>query len=298
MPKPTIFSVAIKGQQRLLFSIQERASGDLTIIVKHSRFHTAEDGGASTQNDRVTEERYSIHKSNESPAVNVIKYTKVVANGSLINSNNYTKALKVFNQFAAIVIRRAGDLSDTRYLVPPSKGTIISLGSYNTDICQPVFMVLVGNKDRIFLLKSSTNINVLQRKFSNFNIVVLWQFLALHGEASTKSLNLKTFNDEEIAEMKMLHYAEAEKMAKMSEGVSDIGAIDAFIELRTVLANSLLDSSFSKMSAKEKDENFHMHKTSKELGMYVQNGEMSQELKSLVDQFNIIAEFHRLRGRK
>jgi hypothetical protein len=199
MSKPTIFSVSIKGLHRLLFSIQERASGDLTIVVKHSLFSTAEEGGPSTEMDTVIEERYSVHLSPESSLVNAIKYTRILKDGRRMITRNYTEAIKLNNCFTGIFIRRPGDVSEERSTFNRTKGVVVSLGDYDPMYFQPVYFVLLGPKDRQFVIPFRTKINTIQTRFKNFTIIVLWQFLAFTGETTSRTLIPKTFTSEEIA---------------------------------------------------------------------------------------------------
>jgi len=252
MPKPTtIFSAKIKGVERLVFSIQERTAGDLTIIVKHSLFHPEEEGGKSTEADRVIEERFSIHQSKKSNRVNVIKYTKVLKDGRLLNTNNYTMALKGFNQLAGIFIRRGGDLSGDRYIVQHDKGNICSLGKYDPEHFQPIFYVLVGPPDRKLENPFPGNKNIHQVRFTNFSIVVIWQFFAFTGQTSTKSLILKTFSDEEIAAAPL---SEQEGMRRMGYGFSEGEAIEAFDHLKRDLALELIRTTWRRSTEEEKKE--------------------------------------------
>lgn len=131
MPKPTIFSISVSGHARQLFSIQEKSSGDLTLIVKHSPFSGAEEAGPPAEGDAVIEERFSIHISPESSRVNVIKYTQVLKDGRRRITRNYTEAIKIHDRLAGIYMRRNGDMSESRYIVKAKKGKIVSLGSYD-----------------------------------------------------------------------------------------------------------------------------------------------------------------------
>jgi hypothetical protein len=118
MPKPTIFTTSIEGTERRLFSVQEQASGDLTVILRHSRFdNLGVEGAETTDADLLLEERFSIHRTPKNPSINAIKYTKIRGDGKCGYTRNYSTALKLHNCFAGILIRRTGDMSDAHYLV-------------------------------------------------------------------------------------------------------------------------------------------------------------------------------------
>jgi hypothetical protein len=252
MPKPTIFSVGIQGKQRLLFSIQERAAGDLTIVIKQSKFSTKAELAQTDENAAVIEERYSIHRSPESEDINVIKWTEVLKNGRVRNTRNYTQAIKRYGLFAVVFIRRAGDLSDSRYVVNSSRGRIVSLGEYDPVHFQPVFLLLAGAASREFEPPLDTGINCTQVRFKYFRIVLLWQFLMLNGYQTSRTLIPKTFTQEEIDAAKL---EEREAMSCMAFGFAEGGAINTFNRLKYQICDLLLDSLWNKLSGTEKKEN-------------------------------------------
>ena len=108
MPKPILFSIGIKGIQRSLFTIQERASGDITIIIKHSKFSPGEEGGRTNESDTIVEQRCSVHRTPKNDQINVIKSTTILKDGRAFYTRNYNRAIKSERQFAGIFIRRAG----------------------------------------------------------------------------------------------------------------------------------------------------------------------------------------------
>jgi hypothetical protein len=126
MSKPTIFSFKVENKERLVFRVEERSSGDLTIIIKQSVFESNADGSTPSDAPLVVEERISVHCSPESIKTNVIKYTKTLTDGRQIIHRNYTESIKLHNQFSAIFIRRCGHLYHDRYVIPSTKGNILS----------------------------------------------------------------------------------------------------------------------------------------------------------------------------
>jgi hypothetical protein len=270
MPKPTIFSISIKGLNRLLFSIQERTSGDLTLIVKHSLFSTAEEGGPSTELDTVIEERYSAHLSIESSRINAIKYTRILKDGRQITTRNYTEAIKLNNCFTGIFMRRTGDLSGDRYTFHKAKGTIVSLGSYDQMYFQPVYFVLLGPRYREFVAPSATKVNVTQRQFKMFTVIVLWQFLAFTGETASRTLiPKKTFTQDEISAASP---SERQSMEAMSIGFMETGALDILDRLKRCFADTLVDASWNRMANEEKLQLARLYSSFKRVDIFTQSG--------------------------
>ena len=107
----------VEGTPRLLFSIQERASGDLTIVIKQSKFATDYEGAPCTEDDTVIEDRFSVHRSQQSAENNVVKYTRILKDGRCLYNMHFTKAIKKNGLFANLFLRRAGNLVDPRYAI-------------------------------------------------------------------------------------------------------------------------------------------------------------------------------------
>jgi hypothetical protein len=239
MPKPVIFSSSVKGSERCLFSVQERATKDLTIILKHSLFASSHEGALSTEEDRVIEERFSIHCSPQSERTNGVKHTRVIFGNKRHVTYQYTEAIKVYNQFAFAFMRRNSDISDDRYLIK-SGASIVSLGQYDPAYFQIVYMVLVSAIDRHFVIPPLSYVNLTQVKFSRFCLTVMWQFMAFSGERTTRTVIPKTFHTDEIG-------AEADQwkkysMERMSVGVSEIYAMHLFAVYKYDLAHSVMDA--------------------------------------------------------
>lgn len=291
MTKPTIFSIRIKGAERALFSVQERASGDLTLIVKHSLFHNTEEGSKASEADLVNEERFSIHQSGNSEKVNVIKYTKVMRDGRVQTTRNYSEALKLKNQFSGIFVRRSGDMSHDRYRVYPNKGTIYSLGKYDPEYFQPVVIVLAGRSDRHFGVTSPENKNVMQVRFQKFSLTIIWQFLAFTGGTTTRSLLFKTFTDQEISAAPT---ESRPAMLKMRDGFTELEAIDVYDRAKYDLAMSLFSTTWNRSSNEEKIEYGPIMLALMEFDGYVKNGRpFSLQHMQLLKRIAPVIAFHR-----
>jgi hypothetical protein len=249
MPKQIIFSATVEGTPRLLFSIQERASGDLTIVMKHSKFATDYEGAPSDDSDTVTEEGLSVHRSLQSAENNVVKYTRVLKDGRCLYNMHFTKAIKKNGLFASVFLRRAGNLLDSRYTIDPARGNLISIGRFDPPYFQSVFMVLVGPADISFNPTSDRGINFTQVRFEHFSIVILWQFLMLDSEASSRTLIPKKFKEEEID---AADSAERQLMADMASGVTEDQAINIFNEIKHEFPQLFLSESWQRLDQSQK----------------------------------------------
>jgi hypothetical protein len=269
-----IITIGIRGEQRLLFRVEERASGDLTIIIKNTIFSYS--GLRATDNDRIREQRCSVHCSPQSPNTNVIKLTTIMRDGRASYSRNYTQALKRKGQFAGIFIRRVADLSDPRYAVKANPN-VISLGDYDPTAFHPVFMVFVGDVDRDFSLPGFENVNFLEIIFTRFRLIVLWQFLAIDCDGKTAGmLTLATYTPEEI---NAAAPHERPRMINMLDGFSPDMALYAFHQLKGRLADELIDAT----QRVHCDLNPSYYEVAKKLDLYVQHGTRdTQEFKELV----------------
>ncbi len=241
----------------------------LTIIVKHSIFGAPFEGATSTESDRVREERYSVHCSLDSKTTNVIKYTRVLYGDKRKYSYQNTEAIKVYNQFAIIFMRRSGDLSDSRYLVN-SNGPVISLGSYDPAYFQIAYMVLVAAHDRKFVIPRLWYVKLVQIPFARFRLIVLWQFMSFTGDITTRSVMPVTFSQEQISAESNLWSKVS--MAHMSVGSSEVHAMHIFTTSKYNLAHSLIDTYWRQTNESDKTVYEDMKSALKALDIYTLNG--------------------------
>jgi hypothetical protein len=289
MPRPIIFSASIKGKPRLLLSIQERASGDLTIIVKHSIFRTATTFAKAADDDSIIEERYSIHRSLESATINAIKYTQVLKNGRRHVVRNYTEAMKEpNNRFSLVFMRRAGDVSHERYLFSLTKGQrVINLGEYDPEHFQPVFALFVSRQGRSLADLGNTDINVVRVEgFKHFNITMLAQFLVFNGAQTTRSIMPQTFRSEVISQAAK---REREAMKGMAAGHDDAGVVAIFRKFEDELATTLMQESWNRLDESEKTEYAALYHAMSEVHPFLPNGTpYGEQHKSLLLAMNFI----------
>jgi hypothetical protein len=288
MPNPVLVCVENEGTLRRLFSVQERTSGDLTIIVKQTRFATfGHDLTPTREGDAIIEERFSVHVSPQSKDSNIIKYTRVVEGGRARHDYNFTAAMKKFNRFAVIFARRVGGILDERYIVDPKGSRVVSLGECS-QYFNPVFVVLVGAKDREFKMPGGTKINFCQVPFERFNLIVLWQFFMNDGEQSARSLIPQTFSDEDIAAAPP---EKREGMEAMARGKTENEMISLFAHLKQEFVNYLLDA------VRQQNKFGPVHRAVSMFDMYCQSGKaFTEEHRSLHAKVVSWATWYRTSG--
>jgi hypothetical protein len=273
MPKPTIFTVNIAETPRLLFSIQERASGDLTIIVKHSKFSAPYEDATIEEGQETGEERYSVHLSPQSEGTNTIKYSRLGRGGETEYSYNNTTAIKKDGRIAGVFIRRVSDLSNRRYVVEPYRGTILSLGDYDPAQFQPVFAVFVSDPNRAFTPAKNVSVNYTQLKLGAFNVIVLWQFILLTGFETSASLHITTKPDNFDPDDPI----QKQTLDRMIRGFDEEGVLRCFQDLKLRLINSWLDVVWDRLSPEEKIQHDALHRALRLVEIGAKQGTTSTE---------------------
>jgi len=165
--------IRVNGLPRTLFSVSERKpSGDLVIRIKTGTFY-----GVGELTEKIQEQRYSVHVSNDSRSgINAIKQTILLDSGRAIITRQYTKAMKRGNRFAALFTSLVPDLSPDKYLTDTSPRSVIDLGSYDPDAFVLIYMLVISNRDREFSAPPGFQANITHIEFSEFRITVLWSF--------------------------------------------------------------------------------------------------------------------------
>ena len=110
-------------------------------------------------------------------------------------------------------------------------------------------MVLVGPADKAFNPTSDGGVNFTQTRFKHFSTVILWQFLMLDSESTSRTLIPKTFKQEEIDSVDP---AERQLMADMAHGVTEDEAINIFNEIKHQFPKLFLSESWQRLNKSEK----------------------------------------------
>jgi hypothetical protein len=184
----TRFTIKVAGQTRSLFSVIER--GDEITIGLKSPFGLSHAGPAGHPSEtpnispaEIREHRFSIHPSHESlERVNVIKMTRILANGRKDFLRHYTRAIKNEDKFALIYARRCGRL-DAPEFIPKGKFKNLSLGTFDHSAFTLIYGIAVGPKTLKFeLLDQFNGITILEHELKNMNLIVLWTFLNIPSQ--------------------------------------------------------------------------------------------------------------------
>jgi hypothetical protein len=107
----TRYAVRIGGSLRILFTVLEKANGELIIPTKT---------GERAENNlgpRLLEQRYSVHPSPQSSEFTTIKQTVNTDDGKTETSVILTDAVKLKTGFAIVFVRRVQDLTPERYAI-------------------------------------------------------------------------------------------------------------------------------------------------------------------------------------
>lgn len=103
--------------------------------------------------------------------------------------------------------------------------------------------------------------------FRKFRLVILWQFLVFTGGTAIKSFIQRTFSQDEIASADP---TDRPAMAAMSKGFSDLEAIGVFNSSKYVIADILIDNSWSRLSNEDKIKYLAQYEFYKRYEIYTQ----------------------------
>ncbi len=187
-------TINANGQERVLFSVKDRPSGEMLISRKAP--DTLRPFGLNLSAipaiqgilPRVTEQRYSIHPSKNSPDSNQLKATTTIASGKKFERHHLTKVIKSGERYAPLFIQRCPQLDGPGFSKKEPGIEEISLGSYDPQHFTLCFGVFVAARDNEFPLSVRPMIdplNVVQHQFRSVRLIVTWNFLALPSHSSS-----------------------------------------------------------------------------------------------------------------
>jgi hypothetical protein len=196
----------------VLLSIQERASGDLTLIMRQGKTMTAHSAFLRKEAE-IMESRCSLHVSPQSPDINVLKYTYVLGNGQKRIARNYTKAIKISRRFAPLLFVRSDGLTQQRLIARP-EGDNIMLASFDPEAFMMFYAVYVGPPDKRFtwygppmdpmgasethhplVLYGAPGFCLKQICFAKFSLIFLWNFMAHPSLDISSNVHPETLDD-------------------------------------------------------------------------------------------------------
>ena len=243
--KATALTVTAGSKPRLLFTVEERpASFDLTIIIRHATHGMLPDAHGTLTAHEIVEQHISVHNSAKSPTqINAIKITTTINSNRMPPTEHYTLAMKQHSHFAPLFTQRCCNLKHDRFLYNKASQRLVSLGEYDPDRFQLIYMILVSNLQTDKLLDGHRT-NCIHVDFTTFRITVLWSFLSLASDALAMSLLLGTTKPEEM------HLVEDEKLRYLTgllpHGFPPLTCIPQYINLRLLFKQQYISASLER----------------------------------------------------
>jgi hypothetical protein len=177
--KKITFGIEVDEKPRKLFSLIEKKSGDLILTLNHAKNY--EEG--TNILGPIKQQRYSIHKSPQSPSNNTIKQTIELEGGKLYHTYNSTKAIKEKSGFCYIYSRRAPNL-DLDRLNFKSKADDVIIDAYVPSIRTLVYSIFISDESINFKDKNFDDFKIHQIKFGFIKIVILWSYINFPSDTS------------------------------------------------------------------------------------------------------------------
>jgi hypothetical protein len=183
----TVFTIFADGHPRKLFRIQQRSSGDLTIIITDANYQSVPGSFRVEKDNKIVDTHQSIHKSPKIPE-NVLKLTVKNEDNSKIEAFNYTKAIKQNNKIAFLHARRCQSLLYDRYIYRGKAEKLFSLGSCDFRQYQMIYAVGVASADFHFELYGHLDFSYKAKIVGEFKIIILWTFFIQPSNSTGKFL--------------------------------------------------------------------------------------------------------------
>lgn len=183
-------AVVVDGIRRALFSVVEKATGELIIPLTFTPRYMVGSNPDWDTSPSILEQRISIHPSPNSEAFTTIKRTTVLADGKRITAVALSDAVKRKTGFSGIFVRRSEDLSGDGYAplgklrvgdrllmlpeIDPKRVTLFS-GLY---LGHPDVEFDVGKKDPM--------LHIVPMKFRRFQLVAMFSLQPMRSHYSSE----------------------------------------------------------------------------------------------------------------
>ncbi|MCK1450097.1 hypothetical protein IVB36_04035 [Bradyrhizobium sp. 35] len=172
MPERIRFTTEVDGHQRNLFSVTERANGDLMIFFGYAGRY-----GYEPTNSEILTQKYSVHVSPNSHEYCTLKHTLWLTDGTKLTSSALTDAPKK-GGFSFIFSRRPPNLANEKYLIPENntdqRVQLTCPVELNLSL---VYSVVVAAADAQF--GPQPGLSVIEFRFAKFKLVILYQHIVL-----------------------------------------------------------------------------------------------------------------------
>ena len=234
-----IATINVGNIPRKLFTVQERTSGDLTIVIKQA-MRGARPGTFVADGSVIVESHQSVHLSPRIPE-NVIKYTLRYADDTKRESFVFTKAIKQKNAIACLRIRRCENRITSIYDYKGDPAKIFSLGTYDPTSSQLIYMVGVSSSDRDFTLYGLPDFDHNSFIIGRFRVIVIWSFFMLPSNSSSTANFFRTFPADEMGDN---HPAKDSAVHQaILDGLADDEFIALFLNFRARLRDDFISYS-------------------------------------------------------
>jgi hypothetical protein len=187
-------------QRELFFILESRKTGDLKLLFRRSLYSNPDNKNDPVAGKLINEQRFSLHTSPDSiHGINTFHQTYRVGE-HVRNGYSFTKVIKSESGFAPLFSRRCPDLAKQHYVSGFKKNMIeVPLGRYDPTKFMLIYSVFVGPPKRQFRLYCDNDVCVAQHQFSQFTLVVLWNFLSLPSSDTGWKLHVEIPHPEVMA---------------------------------------------------------------------------------------------------
>jgi hypothetical protein len=239
------YTIKTDGERRVFLSISERASGDVTVILKHADYHM---GVASNPDELIRTQRYSLHVSPKSLDYSTVKHTIELDNGRRLTSAHVTSVVKGdVGRFAILFQRLVPDLRNDKYRIGiHDKAKICNLGEYDPANFTFSHALIIGSPSHEFPTLGG-DFNITQRVFGKFRLVVLWSFLTLPSAPIGRLVHNLTVPPELAGNTEL-----EQQMKNLMDGVDARECINLYSVHRMVLTQNWLSAVGSGLPDKDR----------------------------------------------
>lgn len=184
--------VEVLGQPRRLFSLKENNDGTVMVLFGSAEF-MGDGHGQEHQDDRIKNQKYSIHPSPSSPQqINMIKYELILEKSGVVRERHATAAMKVHDRFAPVVFVLAPDLRPSRYLLRFPPAATINFGYYDPENFLCIYAIFVGPRDKDFPQAPQFDMQIKTAIFNHFKIVAMCSFVGLPASPIGARVRVRT----------------------------------------------------------------------------------------------------------
>ena len=222
------FCVEVEDEPRELFRIEERPNGAITLLMKTDAYVSF--GGQRSESKL---NKISLHPSPKSATFNMAHLKMVAADDSLIEGHLLTDAIKKKTGFTLIYVRRAPDLSDSRFCLQLSELALdetIVVGKVSPTNAIFFHAVCIGSREIPFSETAFPNVSVSQSVFKTLRVIVLHTSALTFGSNRTGSYMFPRSIRPESVDIEFRDF-----VSEMMRGRPDFACASEFLLLLNVM---------------------------------------------------------------